>query len=244
MTHRSNREQDRAVKAYKRAHPGITMDQARKAVAARSSQPQSLPTRIPAAPLPRPAERLDGYVKRVAAAAGVQRHRAMELLGLQPGASATERLDELAAGLPDDAVWALVAATGMTTDQARALTAPLPARLDVEAVRRLAEENFAAGHYRRGGEGKTRTSLELATALALRDPRVRLIDIDAPPPLVDTDPQRSLDWPGPAPSPWILLDTPWPADGRSLPADPELLDEILKTFSNEQGTDADTPPHE
>ncbi|MEV7889909.1 hypothetical protein [Streptomyces sp. NPDC088357] len=98
MTNRRNREQDRAVRQYKREHPGITLEQARQAVAARTGRQQSLPARIPAAPLPRPAERLETYVKRVADAAGVQRHRAMELLGLAPGTSATERLDHLAAG--------------------------------------------------------------------------------------------------------------------------------------------------
>ncbi|MFF4205771.1 hypothetical protein ACFYZ8_34550 [Streptomyces sp. NPDC001668] len=169
MTNRRDREHDRAVKAYKRAHPGITLDQARAAVAARSGRQPGLPARIPAAPLPRPAERLEGYIQRVAAAVGVQRHRAMELLGLQPGASATERLDHLAAGpLPDHTVRALAAATGMTADQARALTAPLPARPDLEAVRRITEHNFAAGHYRRPGMGKTSTrGLSAAVALAL-----------------------------------------------------------------------------
>ncbi|MFF8786693.1 hypothetical protein [Streptomyces sp. NPDC015125] len=168
MTHRRTREQDRAVRAYKRHHPGITLDQARKAVAARAGRPQGLPDRIPGVPLPRPAERLEGYVKRIAAAAGVQRHRAMELLGLQPGTSATERLDELAAGpLPETAVRALVAATGMTADQARALTAPRSARPDLAAVRHITEHNFTAGHYHRAGADKTSTSPELSVTLAL-----------------------------------------------------------------------------
>ncbi|MFE0440864.1 TniQ family protein, partial [Streptomyces nigra] len=125
MTNPRNREHDRAVRQYKREHPGITLDQARAAVAARSARQPGLPARIPAAPLPRPAERLESYIQRVAAAVGVQRHRAMELLGLAPGTSATERLDHLTAGpLPDHTVRALTAATGMTADQARALTAP------------------------------------------------------------------------------------------------------------------------
>ncbi|MFF9786371.1 hypothetical protein [Streptomyces nigrescens] len=40
MTNPRRRELDRAVRAYKRAHPGITLDQARKAVAARAGRPQ------------------------------------------------------------------------------------------------------------------------------------------------------------------------------------------------------------
>ncbi len=151
MTNPRNRQQDRAVRAYQRAHPGITLEQARQAVAARSGRQPGLPARIPAAPLPRPAERLDGYVQRVAAAAGVQRHRAMELLGLQPGTSATERLAELTAHLPEPTVRALCAATDMTPAQVRALTAPPAAHPDVEAVRPM----FAAGYFRRGGPGKT-----------------------------------------------------------------------------------------
>ncbi|ALO98745.1 hypothetical protein SHL15_7753 [Streptomyces hygroscopicus subsp. limoneus] len=140
MTNRRDREHDRAVKAYKREHPGITLDQARKAVAARSGRQSSLPARIPGAPLPRPAEQLEGYVKRVAAAAGVQQHRAMELLGLEPGTSATERLDHLTRHQPPEhVVRALAAATGMTADQARALTAPLPARPGLQAIRRMTE---------------------------------------------------------------------------------------------------------
>lgn len=167
MTNRRDREQDRAVKACKRAHPGITLDQARAAVAARSGRQPGLPARIPAAPLPRPAERLEGYIQRVPTAVGVQRHRAMELLGLAPGTSATSRLDQLAAGpLPDDTVRALVAATGMTPARARTLTAPRPARPGLETVRGMSD--VAVRHHRRGGEGKTSTrGLSAAVALAL-----------------------------------------------------------------------------
>ncbi|MEU2357678.1 hypothetical protein ABZ599_32685 [Streptomyces misionensis] len=191
MTNPRSRALDRAVRAYKRAHPGITLDQARAAVAARSGRQPGLPARIPAAPLPRPAERLEGYIQRVAAAVGVQQHRAMELLGLQPGTSATARLDQLAAGpLPDDTVRALVAATGMTAAQARALTAPRPARPDLETVRRMTEAYFAAGYFRRGGEGKTSSSGDLAAALA------RTFAQRAH--MTDQDTQHTLDQPGPA----------------------------------------------
>lgn len=61
MTNPRNREQSRAMRAYKRAHPHITLDQARQAVAAQTGRQQGLPARIPAALLPRPAERLDAY---------------------------------------------------------------------------------------------------------------------------------------------------------------------------------------
>ncbi|MEV1040538.1 hypothetical protein AB0J01_28390 [Streptomyces sp. NPDC050204] len=184
MTNPRNREQDRAVRAYKRAHPGITLAQARAAVAARSGQQPSLPARIPDAPLPRPGEQLDGYVKRVAAAAGVQRHRAMELLGLEPGTSATERLDHLGDGLPDAAVRALVAATGMTPEQARALTGPR-AGIEVPAL----DEK----HLQRGGTGKTRTqetefARPLAEADGPRPDRYRPVIVD-------------LDWPFDYPRP-------------------------------------------
>ena len=214
MTNPRTREQNRAVRAYQREHPGTTLDQARQAVADRAGRQPDLPARISAAPLPLPAERLDGYVKRVATAAGVQRHRAMELLGLQPGTSATERLDHLADSLPDHTVQALTAATGMTAAQARALTAPRPARPDLDAVRRTTEANLAAGQYPRGGTGKTSTSVDLAAALALTGQRARMIDLDAPgsleqpapaPPFV---PMADLEQSSPGLSPWIVLDPP------------------------------------
>ncbi|MGW1290732.1 TniQ family protein, partial [Streptomyces sp. NPDC002586] len=95
----------------------------------------------PVRPLPHPGETLPGYVERVAAATGTHRHRAMELLGLAPGTSATQRLTDLTRGqLPDDAVHALVAATGMTPAQARALaTTASAAELSEEEEQRLLE---------------------------------------------------------------------------------------------------------
>ncbi|MET8768212.1 MULTISPECIES: hypothetical protein [unclassified Streptomyces] len=226
MTNPRHRELDRAVRAYKRAHRGITLEQARKAVADRARWQPGLPARIPGVPLPRLTERLEGYVQRVAAAAGVQRHRAMELLGLAPGTSATARLDELAAGpLPETAVKALVAATGMTAAQARALTAPRSARPNLDAVRRVTEANFAAGHFRRGGAGKTSSSL---SAVLAPTHRARLIDLDgsgpqlagllaaadAPRPLlIDTDPAPT---PRQALAPLLLGDTSSPFIGQPL----------------------------
>ncbi|QCX82137.1 hypothetical protein C9F11_42785 (plasmid) [Streptomyces sp. YIM 121038] len=221
------------MRAYKRSHPGITLDQARQAVAARSAAPV-LPARIPGAPLPHPAERLEGYVQRVAAAIGVQRHRAMELLGLQPGTSATDRLDHLAAApLPDDTVQALTAVTGMTAEQARALTAPR-ARPDLETVRRITEHNFAAGHYHRGGEGKTTTSGTLSGALSLHfAERARMIDLDT---------QDTRDQPEGTYSA-ALVDVPWPIDERRPPVPPELFDAITKALDMTPETDTDTQPH-
>lgn len=238
MTDRRTRQFTRAVRAYQRQHPRTTLEQAREAVAARSGQSGARPDRLPHAPLPRPGERLPGYVQRVAGALDTHRHRAMELLGLQPGASATRRLAELADGLPDDVVSALCAATGMTPAQARALTAP-PAGIGTaaaaayEALRRTSEDVLDSKMIRPGGEGKTRTSSALAMGLALRDPRVRLID---------TDPQRSLDWPGPAPSPWILLDTPGWSDGP-LPADPAMFDALETDLSSDQHSGSAPPPN-
>ncbi|MFJ2217952.1 hypothetical protein ACIQVO_38220 [Streptomyces sp. NPDC101062] len=207
MTDPRNREHNRAVRAYQRAHPGTTLGQARRAVADRAGRQPGLPDRIPGAPLPRPAERLDAYVKRVAAAAGVQQHRAMELLGLEPGTSATDRLNNLAAGLPDHTVQALTAATGMTADQARALTAPLTARPDLEAVRRITEANIAAGHHRRGGEGKTSTrELSAAVALALAH-RAGMIDADTA--IADDRTVQALSAPAAGPIPALFREQPW-----------------------------------
>ncbi len=244
MTNPRNREQDRAVRAYKREHPGITIEQARKAVAARSDRQQSLPDRIPDAPLPRPAERLEGYVKRVAAAAGVQRHRAMALLGLEPGTSATERLDHLASGLPDHTVRALVAATGMTADQARALTAP-PAAIGtaataaieaLDAVQRTSEEVLNSKMIRPGGNGKTRTSTALAVEWALRHPGVLLNDTGSRP----GDSKTITDAPalarllaqasGQRP---LLIDTDPPRDLTwTGPAFTPVLVDLLEPFGN------------
>jgi hypothetical protein len=182
MTHRRNRQFDRAVREYQRENPNTTLEQARAAVTARASQQQGTPARIPSAPLPRPGETLPGYIQRVAAAAGTHRHRAMELLGLEPGTSATQRLADLTGRLPDNAVRALTAATGMTPAQAHALTTPLPARPDLAALRRMTETPFTAGHFRRGGEGKTSTSRDLSAALARTfAQRTHMIDPDLQP---------------------------------------------------------------
>ncbi|MER0476792.1 hypothetical protein ABR737_00205 [Streptomyces sp. Edi2] len=235
MTHRRNRQQDRAVRAYKRAHPGITLDQARQAVAARTGLQQDLPPRIPAAPLPRPTETLADYIKRVAAAAGVQRHQAMELLGLKPGTSATQRLDELTRGrLPDHTVRALTAATGMTPDQAHTLAAPRTAHPDEEAVRRTVEGNAIvnAKSFRRGGEGKTSTDT--------RDLARLLAETSGPQPLPFDLPSNELR---PAPYRPVIVDLNWPTDTATPPIDPDVFDEVAKALGIEQNTNTDTPPH-
>ncbi|MEU1824143.1 hypothetical protein ABZ502_17155 [Streptomyces abikoensis] len=226
MTDRRNRQRDRAVRAYMREHPGTTLPQAREAVTARASHQDSRPARLLHAPQPRPGEALPDYVKRVAAALGTHRHRAMELLGLEPGTSAAGRMTELAAGLAQDTVRALSAATGMSPDQARALASPATGpgpessrgpRAD-ETVRRVIEQHCNDKSHRRASEGKTQFSCDVAlSAIAARPPRF---------PAVDYDGQRTLDWPGPSPSPWIISDTPWPADGSPLPADLELFDAL------------------
>ncbi|KOU51853.1 TniQ family protein [Streptomyces sp. WM6378] len=234
MTDPRNREHSRAVRAYQRAHPGTTLDQARRAVADRAGRRPGLPAPIPGAPLPRPAERLDGYVQRVAAAAGVQRHRAMELLGLEPGTSATERLDDLADGLPDHTVQALTAATGMTPEQARALTAPHTAAgripdLENLAPRRLLQDK----HPRPGGAGKTRTDAgDLARLLAQTyGPRVLPVDL----------PVHELF---PAPYRPVIADLDWPFDAPRPPLDPDVFDEVATALGTGQDTSTDAPRQE
>ncbi|MEW2493785.1 hypothetical protein AB0942_09580 [Streptomyces nodosus] len=151
-------------------------------------------------------------MKRVAAALGTHRHRAMELLGLQPGSSAAQRLADLAGGLPDDTVRALCATTGMAPGQARALAAPAA---------------------RAGAPGPTRPVEEtgdLAAALARATQPVLLVDID---------PQPTLEWPGPAPSPWVLLDMP-PSTG-SLPVDPAFFDAIVSGLDDGLPAAPDAP---
>ncbi|MEU5137011.1 hypothetical protein [Streptomyces californicus] len=223
MTHRTNRQQDRAVRAYKRDHPGITLEQARRAVAARAEQQTGLPARIPAAPLPRAAERLDAYVQRVAAAAGVQRHRAMELLGLQPGTSATDRLDDLADGLDDHTVRALVAATGMTADQARALTAPSTATDRIPHLENLARRLLAEKHIQPGGTGKTRTDTGDFARLLSQTSGQRVLPFDLPASRADS--YRP-----------VIVDLDWPFD-TPRPVAPDVFDEIARAL----GIERDTP---
>ncbi|MFF8717066.1 hypothetical protein ACF07T_37395 [Streptomyces sp. NPDC015184] len=165
----------------------------------------------------------------------------MELLGLQPGTSATERLDELAAGpLPDHTVRALTAATGMTPEQARALTTPLPARPVLAAVRRVTEEHFTAGHFRRGGEGKTSTSTGLTTALSLTfAQRAPMIDLDPQHTLLPDPPIDALH---PTPYTPVFVDLGRPADDVRPPVDPKNVDEAAKTLGIELDADTDTPP--
>ncbi|MFG2210924.1 hypothetical protein [Streptomyces sp. NPDC048638] len=234
MTNPRNREQDRAVRAYKRQHPGITLDQARAAVAARSGQQPLPPARIPAAPLPRPAERLEGYIHRVAAVAGVQRHRAMELLGLEPGRSATDRLDELAAGpLPEPAVQALVAAAGMTADQARALTAPRTATGRTQDLENLAQRLLNEKHIRAGGADKTSTNAgDFARLLAATSGRQPLL-VDLPSNDLFADRYRP-----------VIVDSDWPSDSGRQPIDPEVFDEVAKALGIDQDTGPDAPRRE
>ncbi|MER5988067.1 hypothetical protein [Streptomyces sp. NPDC001787] len=195
-------------------------------------------------------------MKRVAAAAGVQQHRAMELLGLEPGTSATDRLDNLAAGLPDHTVRALAAATGMTGDQARALTAPRSARPDLEAVRRITEANSATGHHRRGGEGKTSPSPELSAALSLVfAERARMIDLDGAGPeqarlLAESYGSRVLpvDLPVhelfPAHYRQVIAERDWPFDAPRPPIGADVFDEAVKALGIEQDTGTKAPRHE
>ena len=232
MTNPRNREQNRAVRAYQRAHPGTTLDQARRAVADRASRQPGLPARIPGAPLPHSAERLEGYVQRVAAAIGVQRHRAMELLGLQPGTSATGRLDHLAAGLPDHTVQALVTATGMAPAQARALTAPYTVSGRIPELEKLARRLLDEKHLRPGGADKTRTDA--------RDFDWFLAETSAPQTLLFDLPVNELR---PGPYRPVIVDLDWPTDAMP-PTDPEVFAVVARALGIGQGTDPDGPRHE
>ncbi|MGQ5609533.1 hypothetical protein [Streptomyces sp. EKS3.2] len=238
MTNPRRREQDRAVRAYKRAHPGITLAQARAAVAARSGPRPGLPSRIAGVPLPRPGERLEGYVKRVAVAAGVQRHRAMELLGLEPGASATERLDQLADGLSDAAVKSLVAATGMTPQQARALNAPYLAGSQYAELEAVVRQHLGEKYFRRGGADKTRTgAAELAGLLPEADERLPL-----PPGLLASEVPSGSYRPVMVDPDWPTADLDW-QDGFPRPSiDSEVFKAVAQALGIEQGDDPDMPP--
>ncbi|MFD7342266.1 TniQ family protein [Streptomyces violascens] len=240
MTNPRRREQDRAVRAYKRAHPDITLDQARAAVAARSGQRPGLPSRIAGVPLPRPGERLEGYVKRVAVAAGVQRHRAMELLGLEPGASATERLDQLTDGLSDAAVKSLVAATGMTPQQARALTAPYVAGSQFAELEAAARQHLGEKYFRRGGADKTRTgAAELAGLLFEADERLRL---PLPPGQLASEALSGAYRPVIVDPDWPTGDLDWQDDFPRPSIDPEVFKAVAQALRIEQVDDPHMPP--
>ncbi len=232
MTDPRNREHNRAVRAYQRSHPGTSLDQARRAVAARAGRRPGLPGRIPGAPLPRPAERLDGYVQRVAAAAGVQRHRAMELLGLEPGASATARLDDLADGLDEHTVRALVAATGMTAGQARALATPHPAAGRIPKLENLARRLLQDMDLRPGGAGKTRTDAAGFARLLAQTYGPRVAPVDLPVHELLAGPYRPA-----------IVDLDWPFDAPR-PVDPAVFAEVATALGIGQDTGPGTPQNE
>ncbi|MEU5902717.1 hypothetical protein [Streptomyces venezuelae] len=259
MTDPRNREHSRAVRAYQRSHPGTTLDQARRAVADRAARRPAPPAPIPGAPLPRPAEQLGDYVGRVAAAAGVQRHRAMELLGLTPGTSATRRLHELADGLDEATVQALVSATGMTAAQARALTAPPATGGQSPDLENLARRLLEDKHLRPGGAGKTSSAPgEMAAAISLAIARrARMTDTAAPG--TPQDDVRDLAETygsriAPADLPVnelfpdryrpVITDLKWPFD-TPRPIDPQVFDEVTEALGLELDTTfTSTPPRE
>ncbi|MFI0234929.1 hypothetical protein [Streptomyces sp. NPDC017086] len=124
MTNRRTRQFDRTVHEDQRTHPGSTSSEAPKAVAARAAarppagRPGSPARRCPAPGRRWTATRSGSPSRPASAGTGPWNSSAWRLT---PAAS--RRLAELTHGpLPDIAIRALVAATGMTTAQARALT--------------------------------------------------------------------------------------------------------------------------
>ncbi|MCZ0984185.1 hypothetical protein O1L60_46340 [Streptomyces diastatochromogenes] len=163
----------------------------------------------------------------------------MELLGLEPGASATERLDQLADGLSDTAVKSLVAATGMTPQQARALTAPYVAGSQYAELEAVVRQHLGEKYFRRGGADKTRTgAAELAGLLPEADERLPL-----PPGLLASEVLSGSYRP-------VIVDPDWPTagldwqDGFPRPSiDPEVFKAVAQALGIEQGDDPDMPPH-
>lgn len=123
MTNRSNRERDRAIRKYMKDHPGISLADARRTITRRACETTPAPQPLPDVVEPAHGESLKSWVDRVAAQHGIQRHEAMDALGLEPGSSAAERLRELAGGMSDRTVARVVAATGLSADRARAMAA-------------------------------------------------------------------------------------------------------------------------
>ncbi|MFI6112738.1 TniQ family protein [Kitasatospora sp. NPDC051164] len=123
MTNISKREFDRAVREYQQQHPGTSLSAARRAVERQADQPAPMPRRLALVPAPHDGEMMSPWVDRVAAANQVGRHQMMELLGLEPTRSAAERLRQLTEDMPDRTAERLCAATGLTPEHVRAMTA-------------------------------------------------------------------------------------------------------------------------
>ncbi|GAA3711957.1 hypothetical protein ACRWOO_18330 [Streptomyces sp. NEAU-PBA10] len=129
MTSKSQREIDRAIRQYQTDHPGTSLSAARRAIE-RRTETFTPPARLAHVVPPRAGESLEDWIGRLAEANEVRRHRMMELLGLEPGRSALQRLRGLAEHMPDHTVNRLHAATGIDAEQARAMAAigPKPDR--------------------------------------------------------------------------------------------------------------------
>ncbi|MET7489380.1 TniQ family protein [Streptomyces sp. NPDC005538] len=126
MTRSADRSRDRAIRRYQKDHPGMSLSDARRAVERAAAEQSPTPPRLPVVPVPVPGESLASWVGRIAEQEEISRHQAMEVLGLEPGAFASERLRELAAELPELTIERLQAATGITADEARAMAAIAP----------------------------------------------------------------------------------------------------------------------
>ncbi|MFE4309186.1 hypothetical protein ACFRR6_24415 [Streptomyces sp. NPDC056891] len=161
----------------------------------------------------------------------------MELLGLEPDTSASQRLKELDAGLPERTVRALCAATGMTPVQAQCLSAPVSVASEVSGLESRTQQVLGvldAKSFRRGGQDKTTTEAPMLARLVAQSGEHRVL-------MLDMDPPRSLGQPGPALDDPVIVDLPWPADGRGFPAAGDLVDSILKELGITPSRQADQP---
>ena len=215
MTDPKNRAAQRAVRQYQRNNPGTTLREARDAVAARAGEQDALPEPIAGCPSPAPGEQLAPYVRRVADQLGIGRHRAMELLGLEPGDSASARLDELAGGLDERTLRKLQAATGRTGELVWLALGELKTGTAAELFPRI----------RRGGQDKTRLTVNLAATLAQHGQRALLVDLDHQPGALPWAPREAVGEPASTVLPPLFLDLP-----PALPVLP-VVDEVWELLT-------------
>jgi hypothetical protein len=217
MTNSSSRQRDRAVRQYMKDHPGTPLAEARRAIAQRETEAAPLPHRLAGLVEPVSGESLASWVDRVAAQYGIGQHEAMEALGLEPGTSATQRLRDLAAGMPDRTL-ARLAAAGLSAERARALTEPHDPAL-MHLVAKLSSSGTLGGMFEAGGPEKTRvpkttTTVDLTASLARYGNRTLIVDLDAP---KESSQPFGYDT--------VLIDTP--GFGTAIPVPQSVWEEAL-----------------